>query len=150
MIKVAVLMGSKSDQPVMEQCTELLETFAIPYDMQVLSAHRQPKALEAYLSNSSADIFICAAGMAAHLGGVVASLTHKPVIAVPMAGGIMDGLDALLSMVQMPYGLPVATLAVGKAGARNAAILSLQILALNDENYRKRLADFRHDISNPS
>lgn len=147
--EIAVLMGSKSDWPVMKSCTERLDAFNIAFQTRVLSAHRHPKALEEYINTCPAKAYICAAGLAAHLGGVVASLTHKPVIAVPMKGGVSDGLDALLSMVQMPFGLPVATLAIGSHGARNAAILALQILALSDETHAQTLAKFRAEISDP-
>ena len=147
--EVAVLMGSQSDWPTMHNTTNKLNELGIAYQVRVLSAHRHPKHVEAYVRQTEAKIFICAAGLAAHLGGVVASLTHKPVIAVPMKGGVMDGVDALLSMVQMPFGLPVATVAVGSHGARNAAVLALQILALNDSKHAATLAQFREQISDP-
>lgn len=147
--EVAVLMGSQSDWPTMKLCTERLDALGIAYQVRVLSAHRNPKQVEEYVNSTSAKLFICAAGLAAHLGGVVASLTPKPVIACPMKGGVMDGVDALLSMVQMPFGLPVATVAVGSHGARNAAVLALQILAISDEKHAARLAEFRGEISNP-
>lgn len=149
MPEVAVLMGSQSDWPVMKNTTEKLNELGIDFQVRVLSAHRNPKQVEEYVHETSAKIFICAAGLAAHLGGVVASLTPKPVIAVPMKGGVMDGLDALLSMVQMPFGLPVATVAVGSHGAKNAAVLALQMLAISDEKHRARLTEFRAMISNP-
>lgn len=147
--EVSVLMGSNSDWPTMKMCTEKLKELNIPFQVRVLSAHRHPAHVDAYLKETTAKVFICAAGLAAHLAGVVASQTSKPVIAVPMKGGVSDGLDALLSMVQMPYGIPVATVAIGSHGARNAAVLALQILALSDENHAKTLADFRSSISDP-
>ena len=149
MPEVAVLMGSNSDWPVMKNCTAKLDELGIPFQVRVLSAHRHPSHVEEYVSGTSAKLFICAAGLAAHLGGVVASLTHKPVIACPMKGGVMDGVDALLSMVQMPFGLPVATVAVGSHGARNAAVLALQMLAMSDEKHAATLSKFRAEISDP-
>ncbi len=146
---VAVLMGSNSDWPTMKLCAQKLEELGVPFQVRVLSAHRHPAHVEAYMKETTAKVYICAAGLAAHLAGVVASQTPKPVIAVPMKGGVSDGLDALLSMVQMPYGIPVATVAIGSHGARNAAILALQMLAISDENYAKTLQDFRASISDP-
>ncbi len=146
---VAVLMGSNSDWPTMKLCCEKLKELGVPYQVRVLSAHRHPSHVEAYMNETSAKLYICAAGLAAHLAGVVASQTVKPVIAVPMKGGVSDGLDALLSMVQMPYGIPVATVAIGSHGARNAAILALQMLAIENESYAKTLQDFRASISDP-
>ncbi len=147
--EVAVLMGSNSDWPTMKLCAERLSDMGVDFQVRVLSAHRHPAHVEAYIEETSAKVFICAAGLAAHLAGVVASQTEKPVIAVPMKGGVSDGLDALLSMVQMPFGLPVATVAIGSHGARNAAILALQILALSDEKHAKTLHAFRTEISDP-
>lgn len=139
---VSIIMGSKSDYDVMKSCAETLEKFDVAYEILVSSAHRSPDRTHEYVKDAEekgAKIFVCAAGMAAHLAGVVASLTTKPVIGVPMKGGLMDGLDSLLSTVQMPGGMPVATVAVGKAGATNAAYLALQILALGDEEIAKKL-----------
>jgi 5-(carboxyamino)imidazole ribonucleotide mutase len=139
---VSILMGSKSDYDVMKGCAETLEKFGVAYEILVSSAHRSPDRTHEYVKEAEAKgakVFVCAAGMAAHLAGVVASLTTKPVIGVPMKGGLMDGLDSLLSTVQMPGGMPVATVAVGKAGATNAAYLALQILALSDEDVAKKL-----------
>jgi len=135
-------MGSKSDYDVMKGCAETLEKFGVAYEILVSSAHRSPDRTHEYVKEAEAKgakVFVCAAGMAAHLAGVVASLTTKPVIGVPMKGGLMDGLDSLLSTVQMPGGMPVATVAVGKAGATNAAYLAMQILALFDEELAKKL-----------
>jgi len=139
---VSIIMGSKSDYDVMKSCAETLEKFDVAYEILVSSAHRSPDRTHEYVKDAEekgAKVFVCAAGMAAHLAGVVASLTTKPVIGVPMKGGLMDGLDSLLSTVQMPGGMPVATVAVGKAGATNAAYLALQILALSDDVIAKKL-----------
>ncbi len=139
---VSIIMGSKSDYDVMKSCSETLEKFGVAYEILVSSAHRSPERTHEYVQEAEAkgaQVFICAAGMAAHLAGVVASLTTKPVIGVPMKGGLMDGLDSLLSTVQMPGGMPVATVAVGKAGATNAAFLAIQILALSDDTLAKKL-----------
>jgi 5-(carboxyamino)imidazole ribonucleotide mutase len=139
---VSILMGSDSDWPVLQAATEILRQMQVTYEVRVHSAHRTPSETHAYVKDADArgcGVFIAAAGMAAHLAGTVAALTLKPVIGVPLAGGIMDGLDALLSTVQMPAGIPVATVAVGKAGARNAAHLACQILALGDAELAKRV-----------
>lgn len=139
---VSIIMGSKSDYDVMKSCAETLEKFGVAYEILVSSAHRSPDRTHEYVKEAEekgAKVFVCAAGMAAHLAGVVASLTTKPVIGVPMKGGLMDGLDSLLSTVQMPGGMPVATVAVGKAGATNAAYLAVQILALFDDELAKKL-----------
>src|SRR5210317_2547026 len=132
---VAVLMGSDSDLPVMEATFDVLRRLCVPFEAKVTSAHRTPAATHAYVKDADergCGVFVAAAGMAAHLAGTVAGLTLKPVIGVPMPGGIMDGLDALLSTVQMPGGVPVASVAVGKAGAKNAGYLAAQILATAD------------------
>ena len=141
---VSIIMGAKSDYEVMKNCADTLEKFGAPYEILVSSAHRSPERTHEYVKEAEekgANVFICAAGMAAHLAGVVASLTTKPVIGVPMNGGFMDGLDSLLSTVQMPGGMLVATVAVGKAGATNAAYLALQILALSDAVLAKKLLE---------
>ncbi len=143
---VSVLMGSKSDYEIMREAVKILEKFQVPYELLITSAHRTPKRTHNYVKEAEekgAKVFICGAGMAAHLAGVVASLTTRPVIGVPMPSGMMDGLDALLSTVQMPGGMPVATLAVGKAGAKNAAYLALQILANSDEELKAKLEEDR-------
>ena len=143
---VSILMGSKSDYEVMKEAEKILEKFQVPYEIIITSAHRTPQRTHSYVKEAEkkgAQVFICGAGMAAHLAGVVASLTTKPVIGVPMSSGMLDGLDALLSTVQMPAGMPVATLAVGKAGAKNAAYLALQILAINDEELNAKLEEER-------
>ncbi len=143
---ISILMGSKSDYEIMSEAVKVLEKFQIPYELIITSAHRTPNRTHNYVKEAEkkgAQVFICGAGMAAHLAGVVASLTIRPVIGVPMPSGMMDGLDALLSTVQMPGGMPVATLAVGKAGAKNAAYLALQILANSDEELRAKLEEDR-------
>jgi 5-(carboxyamino)imidazole ribonucleotide mutase len=143
---VSILMGSKSDYTVMEECAKTLEKFSVMYEVVVSSAHRSPDRTHAYVKNAEAKgakVFICAAGMAAHLAGVVASLTTKPVIGVPMKGGVMEGMDALLSTVQMPGGMPVGTVAIGSAGAVNSAYLAMQILAIEDEELSSKLKEDR-------
>ena len=144
--RVAVLMGSTSDWETMQHCTALLERFGVPYVAKAISAHRQPAILHTFVAEAEASgvqVFIGAAGGAAHLPGVLASLTARPVLGVPMKGWAVGGLDALLAIAQMPGGVPVGTLAVGKAGAKNAAILATQILATSDESYREAVDAFR-------
>ncbi len=143
---VSIVMGSKSDYDVMKECINVLEKFYVPYDIIISSAHRSPQRTLDYVKNAEsrgARVFIAGAGMAAHLAGTIASVTTKPVIGVPLKGGALDGLDALLSTVQMPAGMPVATLAMGKAGAINSAYLSMQILALEDKDLRAKLQEDR-------
>ena len=140
---VAVLMGSESDWPVMQACVDSLERLAVPFEARVLSAHRTPDETAEYVADAEGRgcaAFICAAGMAAHLAGAVAARTVRPVIGVPLASGALAGVDALLSTVQMPPGVPVATVAVGKAGAVNAAWLVAEMLALNDAALARTLA----------
>lgn len=144
--KVAVIMGSTSDEKVMNKCTDYLEWFGVPYEKQIMSAHRHPDKVEAFMASAEENgfaIIIAAAGMAAHLPGVVASKTTLPVIGVPLEGSALNGVDALYSIVQMPAGIPVATVAIGSAGARNAAVLAVEILALNNPDYKNKLAEFR-------
>jgi 5-(carboxyamino)imidazole ribonucleotide mutase len=145
-LQVAVLMGSESDLEVMEVCLEELEKLGLAAELRVSSAHRQPKATVEYVEEALARgvrVFIAGAGMAAALPGFVASLTTRPVIGVPIASGLAGGIDALFSITGMPPGVPVAAVAVGKAGARNAAILAAEILALSDGAVAKRLEDMR-------
>ena len=140
---VAVLMGSDSDFPVMEPTLEVLDTFGVRYEVRVSSAHRTPAATRDYVLDAQARgcaVFIAAAGMAAHLAGAVAALTVRPVIGVPVDAGPLRGEDALLSTVQMPGGVPVAAVAIGKAGAKNAGYLAVQILALADDAIASELA----------
>jgi len=143
---VSILIGSKSDYEVMRNCIDILESFEVKYEFIISSAHRTPARTKEYIveaDKKGANVFICAAGMAAHLAGAVASMTTKPVIGVPMKGGAMDGMDAMLSTVQMPSGMPVATVALGKAGATNSAYLAMQILALNDKELDSKLKEDR-------
>lgn len=143
---VAILMGSGSDLPVMEATLEVLEKFAIPHEVKVSSAHRTPAQTHAYVKEAESRgcaVFIAAAGMAAHLAGTVAALTTRPVIGVPVDAGPLSGLDALLSTVQMPGGVPVATVAIGKAGAKNAGYLAAQIIAVSDPALARKVADER-------
>lgn len=146
MVKVAVFMGSASDEDLMTPCAEVLRTLGIDYAFTVTSAHRTPERTERLVAELEADgcqVFICAAGMAAHLAGAVAARTTKPVLGVPLAASPLGGMDALLATVQMPPGFPVGTLALDKAGARNAAWLAAQILALSDPALAGRIKDER-------
>lgn len=143
---VGIVMGSDSDWPVMKACAETLKRFGVPYEAKVLSAHRTPDAALDYASmadDRGIKVLIGAAGGAAHLAGVLAAKTELPVLAVPMPSKHLQGLDSLLSMVQMPGGIPVATFAIGEAGATNAALFAVAMLALSDKALAKKLADFR-------
>jgi 5-(carboxyamino)imidazole ribonucleotide mutase len=145
---VCVILGSDSDAPVMSQACAALDESGIPYEMKVASAHRSPdrtKQVVVESEKAGAAVFIAGAGMAAHLPGVVASLTTKPVIGVPLSGSTLQGLDSLLSIAQMPPGIPVATVAIG--GARNAGILAAQILALSDSKLAERLKEQRSSMA---
>ncbi len=147
---VGVVMGSDSDLPVMEEAGRALRELAVPYTMTVASAHRAPDLLRSWIRSVEAQgvrVIIAGAGGAAHLAGVVASETLLPVIGVPLDSSPLQGLDSLLSTVQMPGGVPVATVAIGKAGAKNAGVLAARILALQDESLAKRLLDFRLKMS---
>jgi 5-(carboxyamino)imidazole ribonucleotide mutase len=142
---VAIVMGSDSDLPVMENSFAILRSFGIPFEARITSAHRTPEVTKDYVKDAEARgcaVFIAAAGMAAHLAGAVSAATVKPVIGVPMNASL-DGLDALLSTVQMPAGIPVATVAIGKAGAKNAAYLAAQILSVADPAMADKLRDER-------
>ena len=143
---VAVIMGSRSDWETMSHAVETLERLEVPHEARALSAHRTPDALFAYVADvedRGAQVFIAAAGGAAHLAGVVAAKTQRPVLGVPMQSAALGGLDSLLAMVQMPAGIPVGTLAIGKAGAVNAALLAAAIVALSDDGVAERLAAYR-------
>jgi len=145
---IAILMGSDSDLDTMKSCVDTLDSLGISREVNVLSAHRTPAATHAYVQEADkrgCAVFIAAAGMAAHLAGTVAALTVKPVIGVPMEGGPLKGEDALLSTAMMPGGIPVACVAIGKAGAKNAALLAAQILALSDTTLAQRLTDDRRN-----
>jgi 5-(carboxyamino)imidazole ribonucleotide mutase len=147
--QVAVVMGSTSDWETLEHCVQTLLELELEHEVRVLSAHRTPDALEAWIADvesRGAQVFIAAAGGAAHLGGVVASKTQKPVLGIPM-GTQLGGIDSLLSTVQMPAGIPVGTLAIGRAGAVNAALLAAAILALSDDEVAGRLRAFRKEQS---
>lgn len=143
---VGIVMGSDSDWPIMKACAETLKSFGVPYEAKVLSAHRTPDAALDYASmadDRGLKVLIGAAGGAAHLAGVLAAKTELPVLAVPMPSKHLQGLDSLLAMVQMPGGIPVATFAIGEAGATNAALFAVSMLALSDADMAKKLSDFR-------
>ena len=148
MKKVAVLMGSDSDWPVVRAACAQLDAFGIPYEAHIMSAHRSPALVaefSGYARKNGFGVIICAAGLAAHLAGAVAANTTLPVIGIPMKGGAMDGLDALLATVQMPSGIPVATVAIN--GAKNAAVLAAQILAVSDDALAVRLDEAREKMA---
>ena len=139
---VAILMGSDSDLPVMKATLSVLDNLSVPYEVKITSAHRTPAATHDYVTNAEqrgCKVFIAAAGLAAHLAGVVAGITLNPVIGVPMDAGPLQGMDALLSTVMMPGGVPVASVAIGKAGAKNAGYLAAQILSVADDDLAKRI-----------
>ena len=147
---VAILMGSDSDLEVMREGAQVLKDFSIPYEMKVLSAHRSPEDVHRFVKQAKSRgfrVFICGAGGAAHLAGVVAAQTTLPVIGVPINSSALGGLDALLATVQMPAGTPVATVAIGKSGARNAALLACQILALGNRELQKKLETFKKKLT---
>ena len=145
---VGILMGSDSDLPIMEEASKILDKFGIGHEVVVSSAHRSPERTRKYVVGASKrgiKILIAGAGAAAHLAGVVAAETTLPVIGVPIGSSALNGLDALLSTTQMPGGVSVAGMAIGKAGAKNAGVLAIQILALNDKNLHKKLLKFKKD-----
>jgi len=149
-MKVLMLLGSKSDIEVTRGCGELLDKFQIPYRQEISSAHRQPdktRKLVKEAEDNGVEVIIAAAGMAAHLPGVVASLTTLPVIGVPLPGSALSGVDSLYSIVQMPAGIPVACMAVGSHGAKNAAVLAAEILALKDDSLKARLKSYRDELA---
>lgn len=146
MAKVALLMGSKNDLPKLESGLSVFKEFGVDIDVRVMSAHRTPGVVTEFASNAIANgyqVFICAAGCAAHLAGVVAGHTTLPVIGIPVAGGALNGMDALLATVQMPGGIPVASVAVGGGGPKNAALFAIQILALSDADLAQKLVENR-------
>ena len=146
---VSIVMGSKSDEGHLEPTLKILDELGIAWEKRVLSAHRQPDELRAYVRETEgkgARLFIAAAGLSAALPGVIASHTLKPVIGVPVPGGPLGGVDALLSIVQMPGGIPVATVGLGSHGSKNAAVLAAEILALSDETVRERLRQYREGL----
>jgi phosphoribosylaminoimidazole carboxylase PurE protein len=145
---VGIVYGSPSDKDKMGHAAAILERFGVPFEMESMSAHRSPERVRAYASSAEERglrVLIAGAGRAAHLAGVVAAHTTLPVIGVPLSGGVMDGLDALLSTAQMPSGVPVAT--VGVDGAANAGVLAVQILATGDDELRKRLGEFKEQLA---
>jgi phosphoribosylaminoimidazole carboxylase PurE protein len=144
--RVAILFGSESDRATMEETAKVLESFGVPHEMHLASAHRSPEKVREIVAGAperGVSLFIAAAGMANHLAGTVAAHTTLPVIGVPLSGGALGGADALYSTVQMPPGVPVATVAIGTPGAKNAAILAVQILALADPALRPKLEDLK-------
>lgn len=146
MQKVTIIMGSKSDLASLQGAFDTFKQFGIPFSARILSAHRTPDEAAALAKSAEQDgtaIFICAAGMAAHLAGVIAAHTVRPVIGIPLASAPFNGLDSLLAMVQMPPGIPVATVTAGTAGSKNAALLAIEMLALNDTVLRNHLIEFR-------
>ncbi|MBU3015483.1 5-(carboxyamino)imidazole ribonucleotide mutase [Poseidonibacter lekithochrous] len=143
---VSIIMGSKSDYEIMKHCADTFEKFNVRYELIISSAHRSPARTKSYIKEAEekgAVAFIAAAGMAAHLAGALAAGTTKPVIGVPMKGGAMDGMDAMLSTVQMPAGMPVGTVALGRSGAINAAYFAMQILAISDKELAIKLKEDR-------
>ena len=147
---VLILMGSDSDLTTMEETAKVLTAFGVPYEMHISSAHRSPaktSKLTREAEGRGIQVIIAAAGMAAHLAGVVAAETPLPVIAVPMAGGALNGLDALYAMVQMPGGMPVATMAIVKAGAKNAGLFAVQILSLTNPALRLKFAAYKAQMA---
>ena len=144
--QVLIVMGSDSDIPIMEEVAKILDQFGIAWEMRIASAHRSPKKAAALASGAASRgirVIVAGAGMAAHLAGMIAADTILPVIAVPIPGGALNGLDALYAMVQMPGGIPVATMAIGKAGAKNAGLLAVQIIALGDPALSAKLQAYK-------
>lgn len=148
--QVIIVMGSDSDLPVMQEAAEMLKKFGVAYEIRISSAHRCPERtadIAAGAAKRGVKVIIAGAGMAAHLAGVVAAATTLPVIGVPMPGGALNGVDALYSTVQMPAGIPVATVAIGKAGAKNAGILAVQMLALSDLRLAEALVAYKAEMA---
>lgn len=147
---IGILMGSDSDWPLLQKCITTLKDFGVTFEVRVLSAHRTPDATAKYAAEAEKrglKIIIAAAGGAAHLAGVIAAHTVLPVIGIPVANGALNGIDALLATIQMPAGIPVATVALGSAGPANAALLAVQILAITDESLRQKLHEFKTELS---
>ena len=145
-ISVSIFMGSKSDLPVVQAASDTLNEFNVPHRMFILSAHRTPEEVVKRVKESEkngAKVFIAAAGMAAHLAGAIAAQTTKPVLGIPLGGGDLDGMDSLLATVQMPKGVPVATSAIGKSGAINAALCAVQMLGTSDEKIAAMLVEYK-------
>lgn len=144
--QVGVVMGSDSDLPIVEEALQVLDEFGVSYEVKILSAHRSPDQTSAYAKSAAERglrVILAAAGWAAHLGGVLAAETILPVIGIPVNSSPLQGLDALLATVQMPPGIPVATMAIGKGGAHNAALFAIQVLALQEPQLRDRLKQFK-------
>lgn len=144
--RIAVILGSDSDLPTMEEGLRVLKDFGVAFELKIMSAHRSPVLVHDFAKSAEKKgikVVIAAAGGAAHLAGVIASMTRLPVIGVPMETGSLNGMDSLFSTVQMPYGVPVATMAIGKSGARNASIFALQILSLTDNRIARKLNAFK-------
>ncbi len=147
---VGIIMGSKSDLPTMNEAVGILEEFGIGYELRILSAHRTPEATHFYAQEAESrgiKVIIAGAGGAAHLAGIIAAYTPLPVIGVPIETKYLKGIDSLFSTVQMPAGVPVATMAIGKSGAKNAAILCAQILALSNEKVQRRLKSYKRKLA---
>lgn len=148
-MKIAVIMGSKSDLPVLEECVAVLRQFGIPFEVRVLSAHRTPDEVADFARSARGNGFaavIAGAGMSAHLAGVIAAHTTLPVVGVPIDSSSLNGVDALLSMAQMPPGIPVATMGIGKAGAKNAALFAIEVLSISQPELQEKLALYRQDL----
>ena len=148
--KVSIIMGSQSDWKTLQQAENILNDFKISNEVKIVSAHRTPERLYRYAKNAHKNnikVIIAGAGGAAHLPGMVASLTKIPVLGVPIESKLMNGLDSLLSIVQMPYGIPTATFAIGEAGAKNAALFAVSLFADNDKNISKKLSKWREDLT---
>lgn len=145
MKKVLIVMGSDSDLPIMNKSVDILKLFGVDFDMRITSAHRTPDKTHEIIKNFSGDVIIVGAGAAAHLAGVVAAYTTKPVVAVPINATPLQGVDALYATVQMPSGIPVATMAIN--GSKNAAIFAINILALSDSTLKTKLSDYRKDMA---
>lgn len=148
---ISIIMGSQSDMETMQNTAEVLEEFGVSFETKIISAHRTPKRLYEFCENAKTrgiKIIIAGAGGAAHLPGMTAAITDIPVLGVPVESKTLKGLDSLLSIAQMPYGIPVGTLAIGKAGAKNAGLLAIAILALNDNSLAKKLTEFRKNQTN--
>ena len=148
--KVSIIMGSQSDWKTLQSAENILNDFKISNEVKIVSAHRTPERLYRYAKNAHKNnikVIIAGAGGAAHLPGMVASLTKIPVLGVPIESKLMNGLDSLLSIVQMPYGIPTATFAIGEAGAKNAALFAISLFANNDKNILKKLSKWREDLT---
>ena len=148
--KVSIIMGSQSDWKTLQLAENILNDFKISNEVKIVSAHRTPERLYRYAKNAHKNnikVIIAGAGGAAHLPGMVASLTKIPVLGVPIESKLMNGLDSLLSIVQMPYGIPTATFAIGEAGAKNAALFAVSLFANNDKNISKKLTKWREDLT---